>query len=97
MIFLTSSMLGGHDSDFFATVIPMFVILVFCGAWALKQPKYIHFVNLTAFLFPIFYMLDDMKMGLPLIVVGVGAFLLGGGLRFMFTTISFYVSVKKKS
>jgi hypothetical protein len=96
MIFLTSSMLGGNNSDFFGIVVPIIIALVVCGAW-LKQPRYIHFVNLAAFLAPIVNILSDMKMGVLSVIVGVGAFLIGCGLRFLFTVISFYLSSKKES
>ena len=90
MIFLTASMLGGDIS----IAIPMIIVLVIFGAWV-KQLKYIHFINLIAFLIPIIYLLSDMKLGLPAFIAGVVAFLLGGGLRYLFTTVSFYKSAKK--
>lgn len=94
LFIIVASMLGGENIG----IIPLIlIVLVACGVYYLKSLNYFHFINLIAFLFPIAYVLNDMKLGIFTFIAGVGAFLLGGGLRFVFTAVSFYNSAKKKS
>ncbi|MFA5831675.1 MAG: hypothetical protein WC878_07665 [Candidatus Paceibacterota bacterium] len=97
-IFLTASLLGGDEAVFFGFVVPILIIFTVCGAWE-KRPKYIHFINIVAYFFPIVFLIGDMNRNLAilLVIVGAGAFLCGIGLRFTVDAISFYLSTKKNS
>jgi hypothetical protein len=97
LFFLFFSILGGESAISLGIIALILFALIACGASALKNPNYMHFVNLIAFLSPIAYVLSDMKIGLPILIAGIIAFLLGGGLRFIFTAISFYKSSTKKN
>jgi hypothetical protein len=93
--FLAMAMLGGSDLGFFGVTVPILFVVACCGAYTLNPPKYIHFINLAAFLSPIACVPSKMDIGLLWAVSVIVAFSIGGSLRFLFTAVSFYRSAKK--